>query len=159
MEEYTIRRFLPGDEFSLARIMRAAIETIGPRGYTQEQVDAWAANADQAEHFLYRAGRGDVVILALDAMAEPVAYCLIEPSGHVDHIYCDPAHAGRGIARGLLSEVERVAREFALVQLFTEASELARPTFEREGYTLIERRDFEIGGVPIHNYAMVKSLA
>lgn len=156
MDKYTIRRFLPGDEAALARIMRSAIEQIGPRGYSQEQVDAWAASADPAKRFLKRAGRGDVVILALEPRGEPVAYSLIEPDGHVDHLYCDPAHAGRGIGGRLLEEVELVARELGQDRLYTEASELARPVFERAGYAVTKRREFSIGDVPIHNYAMEK---
>ncbi|MBA4163596.1 MAG: GNAT family N-acetyltransferase [Erythrobacter sp.] len=158
MDTYTIRRFLPGDEAALARIMRAAIEQIGPRGYNQEQVDAWAASSDPAKRFLKRAGRGDVVILALGPEEQPVAYSLVEPDGHVDHLYCDPAHAGRGIGGRLLKEVELVARELAQMRLYTEASELARPVFERAGYVLTGRREFAIGGVPIHNYAMERIL-
>ncbi|OGS56186.1 MAG: hypothetical protein A3J40_09975 [Erythrobacter sp. RIFCSPHIGHO2_12_FULL_63_10] len=159
MDSYTIRRFLPGDEAALARIMRSAIEQIGPRGYSQAQVDAWAASSDPAKRFLKRAGRGDVVVLALEPMGEPVAYSLIEPDGHVDHLYCDPAHAGRGIAGRLLDEVECVARELGQNRLFTEASELARPVFERAGYAQAERREFAIDGVAFHNYAMEKLLS
>src|SRR3990167_9563617 len=159
MDSYTIRRFLPGDEAALARIMRSAIEQIGPRGYSQAQVDAWAASSDPAKRFLKRAGRGDVVVLALEPMGEPVAYSLIEQDGHVDHLYCDPAHAGRGIAGRLLDEVECVARELGQNRLFTEASELARPVFERAGYAQAERREFAIDGVAFHNYAMEKLLS
>src|SRR3546814_12978940 len=99
MDKYTIRRFLPGDEAALARIMRAAIVQIGPRGYSQQQVDAWAASSDPEKRFLKRAGRGDVVVLALEPKGEPVAYSLIEPDGHVDHLYCDPAPIGRASCR------------------------------------------------------------
>ncbi|MCP5396868.1 MAG: GNAT family N-acetyltransferase [Sphingomonadaceae bacterium] len=156
METYTIRRFHPGDEQSLSHIMRSAIEQIGPRGYSQQQIEAWAARAHPAQRYLDRAGRGDVVILALDGAAQPVAYSLVEPDGHVDHLYCDPAHAGRGLGKRLLSEVDAVAKELGLTRLYTEASELARPVFERAGYTVTTRRDFDIDGVAIHNYAMEK---
>ena len=159
MDSCTIRRFLPGDEAALARIMRSAIEQIGPRGYSQAQVDAWPASSDPGKRLQKRAGRGDVVVLALEPMGEPVAYSLIEPDGHVDHLYCDPAHAGRGIAGRLLDEVECVARELGQNRLFTEASELARPVFERAGYAQAERREFAIDGVAFHNYAMEKLLS
>ena len=41
---------------------------------------------------------------------------------------------------------------------FTEASEPARSFFARQGFTIRHRRDFELAGVPIHNYAMEKHL-
>lgn len=41
-----------------------------------------------------------------------------------------------------------------MLRFFTEASELARGLFEREGFALVSRRDFVLRGVSIHNYAM-----
>ncbi len=156
MDVYTIRRFRPGDEQSLARIMRAAIEGIGPRGYSPQQVIAWAGRAHSAERYLHRAGLGDLVILALDGDNQPAAYSLLEPDGHVDHLYCDPDHAGNGLGGRLLKEVDTIASELRLPRLYSEASELARPVFERAGYGVLERREFEIDGVPMHNFAMEK---
>ena len=47
-------------------------------------------------------------------------------------------------------------------RLYTEASELARPAFERAGYVMQHPRDFTIEHdgreVAIHNYAMEKPL-
>jgi len=40
--------------------------------------------------------------------------------------------------------------------LFVEASELAKPLFERRGYAVEARRDFEVDGVPIHNWLMTR---
>lgn len=73
-------------------------------------------------------------------------------------LYCHPDHTRRGLADELLGHAEAYARSLGLSRLFTEASELARPAFERAGYKRQHRRDFEIEGVPIHNYAMQKFL-
>lgn len=43
-------------------------------------------------------------------------------------------------------------------RLHAEASETARPVFERAGFSVTARRDFEVAGVPIHNWAVEKSL-
>ena len=43
-------------------------------------------------------------------------------------------------------------------RLYVEASELARRLFLRKGFTVVTRRDFAVGGVMIHNYAMEKRL-
>jgi putative acetyltransferase len=39
-----------------------------------------------------------------------------------------------------------------------EASEAARRLFERRGFTVVRRRDLDLDGVAIHNFAMVKRL-
>jgi putative acetyltransferase len=43
-----------------------------------------------------------------------------------------------------------------LGRIFVEASELARPLFERRGFTLLARNDLVLDGVDIHNYRMEK---
>jgi putative acetyltransferase len=77
-------------------------------------------------------------------------------------LYCHPDHAGRGLAAALLAETEICARAAQITCLFTEASELARPVFERAGFAVLHRHDFTIGlpeaPVAIHNYAMEKRL-
>ncbi|MFN3817341.1 hypothetical protein [Brevundimonas sp.] len=40
----------------------------------------------------------------------------------------------------------------------SEASEAARRVFLKRGYAVVERRDFEVAGVAIHNYAMERRL-
>jgi putative acetyltransferase len=49
-----------------------------------------------------------------------------------------------------------IAQDLQRIQV--EASEGARPVFERKGFTLVTRRDFALRGVSIHNYRMEKAL-
>jgi putative acetyltransferase len=58
----------------------------------------------------------------------------------------------------LYDAAEAAARAQGIEQLFTEASELARRFFERKGFTVLERQDMILRGVPIHNYRMAKTL-
>ncbi|RKF18363.1 hypothetical protein D6851_14580 [Altericroceibacterium spongiae] len=58
----------------------------------------------------------------------------------------------------LLQEAKHHALKQGMMRLFTEASEIARPVFQRAGYSCLQRRDFTPKGVAIHNYAMAQSL-
>lgn len=153
-----IRTFQPGDAEALQAITLAAICEIGPRGYAPEQVIAWAARHPDAARFVERWSSGDLIWVACHTDDAPAAYALMEPDGHLDMLYCHPAHAGQGLASGLLAAAETAARSLGLARIYTEASELARQVFVRAGYAVKDRRDFAIGGVPIHNYAMEKRL-
>ncbi len=77
-------------------------------------------------------------------------------------LYCHPDHTGRGLAEQLLAVAEQCARLEGIQRLYTQASELARPVFERAGYVMQHRRNFLIEHdgieVAIHNYAMEKRL-
>ncbi|MEE4154062.1 MAG: GNAT family N-acetyltransferase [Erythrobacter sp.] len=163
---YAIRPFRNEDARALARLTIDAIRAIGARRYSAQQVEAWAARPMRADRFIERADSGALIFVAADHADDPIAYALLEedPShqGHLDMLYCAPAHTRLGIADELLAHAEHQARTRGIERLFTEASELARPAFERAGYKTLHRRDFTIehGGseVPIHNYAMEKRL-
>ena len=55
--------------------------------------------------------------------------------------------------------LESFALKRGIERLHVEASEGARPLFRRKGFAVLERRESERRGVPIHNDAMAKSLA
>ncbi len=153
----------------LAPVTQAAIATIGAGHYSAEQLDAWAARHPGPERFIERVASGAQIWVAADIEDAPVAYALLEmvlgqgrQSGHLDMLYCHPDHTRRGLAGQLLATAEQAARMIDADRLFTEASELARPAFERVGYTVLHRRDVTIEHdgrmVDIHNYAMEKRL-
>lgn len=160
---YVVRPFRDGDETAIAGIMERAIRTIGPRAYSTEQIAAWAERAFTTERVRKRVDLGALIWIAADKNDTPVAYTLLEQDGHLDHLYCDPDHTRQGLAARLLKEAEQIARTLECPRLFTEASELARPAFERAGYTVTHRRDFTIPykgrEIPIHNFAMEKALS
>jgi putative acetyltransferase len=160
--DYRIRQYRDADAEQLSHLSLSAIRAIGSRAYSPEQLGAWAGRHGGAQMYRDRASQGHVIFVAVDESDQPVAYALIEPDGHLDRLYNHPDHSRRGLATRLLAEAEQYARRSGMKRLYTEASELARAAFERAGYKVLHRRDFEIEHegrpVPIHNYAMEKRL-
>lgn len=153
-----IREYRADDAPAMAQLFYDSTHSLGPRRYTPEQVSAWApAPADPGDVHT-RASDGRTTFVAIDAAEEVVAYGDLEVDGHIDHLYCRPDAAGAGVASVLLDELISRARLAGVPKLYVEASELARSLFERKGFTLLRRCDFEVRGVPIHNYAMQRFL-
>ncbi len=150
-----------GEDAAVEAVMLASIHTLGLRGYSPEQISAWAGRAENIK-VSPRVEAGATVLIACESGGPPVAYALIERDGHFDHLYCHPDHAGNGLGIRLIEAVETLASAWGVDRLFTEASELARPVFARAGYTELHRRVLEIaqGGkrVAIHNFAMEKRI-
>ena len=155
---YGIRPYCDEDAEAVAAVCSAAIEAIGPRAYSAEQVAAWRARHPGPQRYRDVVANGAQIVVAADENNRPVAYALLERNGHLDHLYCHPDHTRRGLADLLLAEAEVMAREWGVQRLYTEASDLARPAFERTGYSVTHKREFAIDGVPIHNWAMEKTL-
>jgi putative acetyltransferase len=156
-----IRPYRHSDADTLAALTLAAIRETALRAYSPAQTEAWAARYS-VQRLLDGAARGDVILVAVDDADHPLAYTVLEQGGHLDMLYCHPAHTGKGLGLALLAAAEAAARGQGVTRLFTEASELARPVFARAGYAMVHRRDFtiasEAGEVVIHNYAMEKQI-
>ena len=153
-----LRPFREDDAEGLAAVYERAVRVIGARDYSAEQVEAWVAQGPRAERLRQKITDGRRGWVAVDDADRVMGFADLEADGHIDFLYVDPDAAGQGVAARMLDELERVARSTGVERLYVEASEPARRVFERRGYRVTERRDFEIGGVGIHNYAMERRL-
>lgn len=155
----TIRAYRAGDAADMAVVYERAVRAIGARDYSPEQVAAWIGDpAALAARLEARMADGRRCWVATDAMDRPKAFVDLEADGHIDFLYADPDVAGRGVTTTLLDRLEDAALRSGIARLYVEASEAARRVFDRRGYATVRRRDFEVRGVAIHNYAMERRL-
>lgn len=96
--------------------------------------------------------------MAENADGEPVGYIDLEPSGHIDHLYCRPDVIGAGVGAALYAALERAARDAGAPRLTVDASEAARRFFLRHGFEVEASNNFVLRGVDIHNCRMSKRL-
>jgi putative acetyltransferase len=153
-----VRAFRPEDAPALARIFHAAVHQVAGLHYSPEQVKAWAPVVPDPQRFLDRGADGRILLVAADESDRPLAYGDLEANGHIDHLFCRPDVAGTGVASALYDRLEAAAGELGIGLLHVEASEPARRFFLRKGFVVLERRDFTLSGVAIHNFAMEKHL-
>lgn len=153
-----VRMFRAGDEADLAEIFFTAVHEVAGSYYSGEQVKAWAPNRPPAERFTVWATDGRKMLVATDENDRPLAFGDLEPDGHIDHLFCRPAVAGTGVAASLYRRLEVEAVKCGISLLYVEASEPARRFFLKHGFEVIERRDFDLAGVPIHNFRMEKRI-
>jgi putative acetyltransferase len=125
--------------------------------YTVDQVRAWAPDVPPASLIDGWAADGRVLLVAEDESG-PIAFGDLEINGHLDHLFCRPDRARQGVTAKLYAALEESARVRAIKLIFVEASEPARRFFLRQGFLEEYRRDFNVRGVPIHNFRMVKRL-
>jgi putative acetyltransferase len=152
-----MRDYARGDSEALADIFRRAVREIGPRDYSAEQIEAWAGGL-RTDRLDARLSDGRLCLVAIDDANTPLAFGDLEADGHIDFLYAAPQAAGKGIAAALYDALETRARARGMIRLYTEASEAARRFFLKKGFAVVGRRDFFIGDVSIHNYAMEKKL-
>lgn len=154
--DLSIRLFQLEDAAALSALYAASVRALGARDYSDAQIEAWASLTPSAGSLVERMGDGRTRLVAvLDDIA---GFIDVEADGHIDLLYVEPGAAGLGVARALLETAEALAPLSGAGRLHAEASETARPVFERLGYSVVARRDFEVAGVAIHNWAVEKPL-
>ncbi len=65
-----------------------------------------------------------------------------------------PGPAGRGVAKSLFDHAAAALAAQGVAELFTEASLVARPFFERQGFVVEEEQWVERRGVVLRRFAM-----
>ena len=152
----SIRPWQPSDSEALSALYEASVRGLGARDYSAAQIEAWASLTPTAETLTGRMQDGRTRLVAITDAT--VGFIDLETDGHIDLLYVSPAAAGQGVARTLLETAEALTPLSGAARLYAEASETARPVFERLGFAVVARRDFEVAGVAIHNWAVEKPL-
>jgi putative acetyltransferase len=134
------------------------VTQIASQHYSDEQVRAWSPAPPDPSRFIDRISDGRTFLVATAFDHAILAYGDLEENGHIDHLYARPDAAGSGVARLVYDRLEQAARDSGIERLFVEASEPASRFFAKRGFSIVERNDFELSGVPIHNFRMEKLL-
>jgi putative acetyltransferase len=151
------RRYVPGrDAPALATLFRAAVTTLAGSHYDASQRAAWAAGADDLADFDARLARGVTLVAWCDGAA--AAFGQLFPADHVEMLYVGPAWSRRGLATALIARLEAIARESCSSVLSVDASALARPVFERAGFSLIAAEWVVRDGVSLPRFHLCKPL-
>ena len=158
MSEISIRDYHPDDAPGLSALYEASVRTLGATRYTPDQVEAWLSLAPSPDRLRDKMADGRLRLVA-DGSSNLMAFIDIETDGHIDLLYAAPESARTGVAVRLYQEAEARVIQAGVRRLYAEASELARPFFERRGFVTRGRRDFEVAGVAIHNFIVEKAPA
>ncbi|MEQ8179957.1 MAG: GNAT family N-acetyltransferase [Amphiplicatus sp.] len=152
-----VRPYRSEDAPLLSDLYVRSVRALAVGDYSARQIDAWAALAPDPARLDALARDGRLRLVSEDAQGAPAAFADLEPDGHIHYFYCAPEAAGTGAAGALYDALEAAARDWGARLLYAEASEGARRFFLKRGFVVLARRDFEVSGVPIHNYAVEKN--
>lgn len=141
---------------ALTEIFFRAVRIGAAAAYSPEQREAWAPAVPSTEVWRDRLAQ-QAVFIARESGA-CLGFMTLMPDGLIDLAFVDPDHAGQGVAYRLYQALETDARQAGLDRLHTKASELARPFFMRQGWSVDARQELTIRGTALHNYLMHKVL-
>jgi putative acetyltransferase len=157
MSAIALRPFLPSDARRCIEIFRNSIEELGNEDYDEDQREAWSARADDPAAFAERLSESLTLIANLDGAS--VGFASLKGLAVLDMLYVDPAFARRGVGTALIDALVRIAQARGAEKLSADASDSARPLFERNGFVAQRRNLVAVGDQWLGNTTMTRTFA
>jgi putative acetyltransferase len=151
-----LRPYIPADAKRCAEIFRASIEELAAEDYSDEQREAWAAKADDERAFGARLAEALTLLAMIDAAI--AGFASLKGADEIDMLFVEPEFARQGVGRTLVDALTRLAQARGAKSLTTEASDVAKPLFERQGFTAQKRNLVRVGDEWLANTTMTKPL-
>ena len=89
---------------------------------------------------------------------EIAGFASLKGGEEIDMLFVDPEFARQGVGRTLVDALTRLAQARGAKRLTTEASDVAKPLFERQGFTAQKRNLVRKGDQWLANTTMTKTL-
>lgn len=157
MSALSLRPFLAADARRCAEVFRASIEELAAEDYDAEQREAWAAVANDEDAFADRLAGELTLVAVIDGTV--AGFASLKGREEIDMLYVDPEFARRGAGKALIDALTRLAGARGGKRLTVDASETARPLFERDGFRAEKRNLVRKGDQWLANTTMTKTLA
>ena len=149
-----IREYEKSDARSLWVIFYNTIHNVNIHDYSQEQVDAWAADDFPPE--IWQQKMDSIRPFIAEINGEIVGYADLQASGLIDHFFCHHEYQGKGVGRFLMEHAFKLSKSQGISKLHSEVSITARPFYEKFGFKVIKEQIVEVRGQKLRNYVMEK---
>ena len=146
----------PGRRQTLRRDLSLSIEELAAVDYNEEQREAWAARADDEQAFGARLAKALTLIAMVDGAV--AGFASLKGADEIDMLFVDPELARQGVGRTLVDALTRLAEARGAKRLTVEASDVAKPLFERLGFAAQTRNLVRKGDQWLANTTMSKTL-
>ena len=156
MSAVALRPYVAADLKRCAEIFRASIEELAAEDYSADQREAWLSTADDEDAFGDRLAGELTLIAAIDGAI--AGFGSLKGAEEIDMLFVDPEFARRGAGGAIVDALTKLAQARGAKRLTTEASEVARPLFERQGFTAQKRNLVRVGDEWLANTTMTKAL-
>ncbi|MBO0333623.1 GNAT family N-acetyltransferase [Sneathiella sp. CAU 1612] len=156
MTGITIRTGTAADFKSTARLYFDSVRDGTAPHYNEEQRKAWAPDVPEAEE--WRKWLSGMTTWVAETEERLIGFMSLSPNGHLELAFVHPDWIGKGIAARLYKRLEAHARATGMTSLDSDASLLARPFFERQGWHVVKEQQPVRHGVSLTNFRMAKKL-
>lgn len=163
MAEIKLRRAIPEDLAELRQLYIDTVTTVNTKHYSEEQIQAWIKpwhdeKAPTRDGRTFAQKITEQYFIAAVINNSITGFASVEDNGYLDFMYVHKDHQRKGIAKALLAELERYAKEKNIKEINAVVSHTARGFFEKHGWEKIREEVVEVRGAVFVDNIMIKKL-
>jgi putative acetyltransferase len=151
--DMNLREYTEADLAAIASLFTASVHELGAPHYDISQREAWAPIPPDLETWATRLAK--LHTLLASEGSELAGFISYELNGHIEFLYTGPVFERRGVASLLYQHVQNA---LSGIELFTEASLIAKPFFLRQGFHVLEEQRVIRRGIAFRRFAMRKAV-
>ena len=151
-----VRLYRKADAQALAHLYFDSVRNGSTRYYSPEQREAWARDVPDVTSWAIRlAGTNTFVAVKSNVIA---GFMTVDDTGYIDLAFVGSDFIGQGIGSRLYERVQDEAVLRNLPRLHAQASEMAKPFFEKHGWLLVKTQTITREQTGLTNHMMEKRL-
>jgi putative acetyltransferase len=147
-----IRDFMPKDADEIADLFHDCVHAIDSPDFSAAQREAWAPTPPDYSVWRVRLAEKKPYLACLEGTI--IGFIELEDDGHIDCFYTHKDFQRQGVGRALYDHLVAQADARGIADLYVEASPIALPFFEREGFRLGKENRIERSGQILTNFSM-----
>lgn len=151
-----LRKATTKDIPAILELFKLTITKVNSQDYTPEQIEVWTQSVKNTERWQQRIEMQFFLLVETDDQL--VGIGSITATGYLDMMYVHPDFQRMGIAQTLLEALTSYAESQEAVAITSDVSITARPFFEKNGFTVLQKQENERQGQILVNYKMEKRL-
>ena len=148
-----IRDYRAVDSIKIADLFHDSVHSLGGEGFSAGQLEAWAPTPPDYSHWRERLAVKKPYVAERNGMI--IGFIELEDDGHIDCFYIHKDFQRQGVGSALYIHLLKEADARGIRDFHVEASTIARPFFERQGFRLEKTNRLERRGQIITNFSMM----
>jgi putative acetyltransferase len=147
-----IRDFRMADSKEIADLFHGSVHSLDAENFSAEELEAWAPTPPDYSHWRERLAAKKPYVAEREGMI--IGFIELEDDGHIDCFYTHRDFQRQGVGSALYNHLLKEADARDVHDLYVEASAIARPFFEREGFRFEKANRLELRGQILTNFSM-----
>jgi putative acetyltransferase len=148
----SIRDFRMADSKEIADLFHGSVHSLDAENFSAEELEAWAPTPPDYSHWRERLAAKKPYVAEREGMI--IGFIELEDDGHIDCFYTHGDFQRQGVGSALYRHLLKQADAREIHDLYVEASAIARPFFEREGFRFEKANRLERRGQILTNFSM-----